>query len=494
MPAKDDEKDDDKKPKKDAPPKPPPEEKRSVTTHEVTLAGTRVRYVATASTSFLRSPDDDEPRASVFTVSYVLEGGDASRPVTFCFNGGPGSSSVWLHLGMLGPRRAAFPDPEHPPPPPYRREDNDASILDVSDLVFIDPVGTGYSRALGETKAAEYHGIKGDLESVADFVRLWVTRNQRWNSPKLLLGESYGGTRAGALAPMLQDAGMTLNGVVLVSPALDFATLEFMPGHDLPYVLYLPSYAATAAYHGALADKPKDLAKFLQEAREFAMVEYMPALLRGAAIEPSQQARIVKELQRFTGLDPEWLLRSELRIDGARFCKELLRKRAHTVGRLDARFVGIDPDAQSSEAQRDPSYTAPYGPYAALMNDYVRRDLGWQDDRAYEILSMKVNEAWKWELPKGRSFGYPNVVGDLRRAMLDNPHLRVLFASGLYDLATPFFASEHAARHLGAEKHIRHNVQEALYEAGHMMYLHPASRAQLRKDLLSFIAPRSASG
>ena len=486
----DDEKKDDAKkpdaPKKKGDGKPPPEEKRSITTHEVTLDGKRIRYVATASTSFLRAPDDDEPRASVFTVSYVLEGGDEKRPITFCFNGGPGSSSVWLHLGMLGPRRAAFPDPEHPPPPPYRLEDNDASILDVSDLVFVDPIGTGYSRTLGEGKSEDYHGVQGDLESMADFVRLWVTRNRRWNSPKVLLGESYGGTRVAALAPMLQDAGMTLNAVVLISPALDFAALDFSPGHDLPYALYLPSYAAVASYHRVLSPAPKDLTAFLAEAREFSISEYLPALMRGASITESHKARMVKELARFTGLEPEWLSRSELRIDGARFCKELLRKRGHTVGRLDARFVGLDPDAQSSEMQRDPSYTAPYGPYAALMNDYVRRELGFEDDRAYEILSLKINEAWKWQLPKGRAFGYPNVVADLRRAMLDNPHLRVFFGSGLYDLATPFFASEHAAQHLGAEAHVRANVTESIYQAGHMMYLHAPSRAQLRKELASF--------
>jgi carboxypeptidase C (cathepsin A) len=358
----------------------------------------------------------------------------------------------------------------------------------VSDLVFIDPVGTGFSRTIGETKAEDYHGIKGDLESVADFVRLWVTRNGRWNSPKIILGESYGGTRAAALAPVLQDAGMTLNGVVLVSGALDFASLDFMPGNDLPYPLYFPSYAATAAYHGVLPEPPTDLAKFLSEAREFAIAEYLPALMRGSGISPESKSRVVASLRRFTGLDAEWLSRSDLRIDGGRFCKELLRKRGHTVGRLDARFVGMDPDAQASEMQRDPSYTAPYGPYAALMNDYVRRDLGWQDDRAYEILSLKINESWKWELPKGRPFGYPNVVGDLRRAMLDNPHLRVLFANGMYDLATPFFGNEHAAVHLGAEPHVRANVKEALYPAGHMMYLHPPSRARLRDELLAFLS------
>ncbi len=463
--------------------KPIPEEKTSVRTHEVQVAGKSLRYVVTASTSHLRGGDDDEPRASVFSVAYVLENGDASRPVTFCFNGGPGSSSVWLHLGMLGPRRAAFPDPNHPPPPPYLLEDNDASILDVSDLVFIDPVGTGYSRALGGGKAEEYQGVQGDLASVADFIRLWTTRNLRWNSPKFVLGESYGGTRAAALAPVLQNAGMMLSGVILVSPALDFSTLDFFPANDLPYALYLPSYAAIAAYHRALPEAPTDLSAFLAEVRELTIAEYLPALTRGASLPDAKRKTLAKELHRVTGLSPEWLEKSGLRVESSRFCKELLRARGLTIGRLDARFVGHDADAQSSDAQTDPSFSAPYGPYAALMNDYVRRDLGWEDDRSYEILSLKVNEAWKWDLPKGRPFGYPNVVGDLRGAMLQNPHLEVLFANGLYDLATPFFASEHAARHLGHEPHLRANIRETYYDAGHMMYLHTPSRTQLRADL-----------
>ncbi|WP_236607086.1 S10 family peptidase [Sandaracinus amylolyticus] len=465
-----------------------PTEIASITKHETMLAGRRLAYTATTGTIVLRGPKD-EARASIFHVAYTLD--DAApeqRPVTFCFNGGPGSSSVWLHLGAFGPKRAAFPDPQHPPPPPYRLEDNDASILDLTDLVFVDPVGTGFSRIEGEAKPEEFYGPTPDVESVSEFVRAWITRNRRWNSPKLLAGESYGGTRVAAMASYLQERGMFLNGVLLISPALDLAALEFGPENDLPSVLYLPSYAMTALYHGALADVPVDREGWLGDVREFAMREYAPALLMGSRVRSDERARIVERVARFTGLAPAWIERNDLRVDIARFCKELLRDRGVLVGRLDSRFTGHDADRGTESMGRDPSYSAPHGPYAALMNDYVRRVLGVEQERAYEILSLKVNESWKWEIPKGKSGGYLNVVGPLRSAMLDNPHLKVFFANGYYDLATPFFAAEHAASHLGGEAHVRANVIEAFYEAGHMMYLHAASRARMRSDLVRFYA------
>ncbi len=472
------------------PKKPPPPESHVVTEHELVLGEGAERralqYRATASLQHLRDAED-EPRAVVFTTSYVLlDPPDATRrPVTFCFNGGPGSSSVWLHLGWMGPYRVGFPDPFHPPPPPYRLEPNDATVLAYTDLVFVDPVGTGYSRPVGEGKLDEYLTVKSDIESMAELVRLWITRNQRWNSPKLLVGESYGATRVAGLAAHLQERGTMLNGVGLVSAALDFQALEFQIGNDLPSILYLPSYAAVASYHGIT---PKgELAALLDEARELAMGEYATALLRGNAVAPEALRHTAELLARLTGLAPEWIARNGLRIDIARFTKELLRSKGEVVGRLDARFRGHDVDVGAGELQSDPSYSAPLGPYRALMSDYLRRTLNVVDDREYEILSMKVNEAWKWELPKGRTGGYVNVVGELRRAMLDNPHLKLFFANGLYDLATPFFANEHAARHLGHEPHVRANVREHLYPAGHMMYLHAPSRAQLTKDFAAFV-------
>ena len=477
--------------KKDEPKKPLPPERDVTTEHQVTIAGRTLRYRATASLVHLTDAED-APRAAVFVTSYVLLGDDGApldaetRPVTFAFNGGPGSSSVWLHLGWMGPHRAGFPDPMHPPPAPYRLEPNDATVLPVTDLVFVDPVGTGYSRAIGEGKLDDYTSVKADVESMAELVRKWITRRERWNSPKLLVGESFGGTRVAGLAAYLQDRGTMLNGVGLISAALDLAALEFQWGNDFPHVIYLPSYAAVAAYHGVTA--PTDLDATLREARRIAIAEYGPALFAGNALDPATHAAMAAKLAAITGLSAKWIAQQGLRIDIARFTKELLRERGVVIGRLDARFLGHDVDAGAGEMQSDPSFSAPLGPYRALMGDYLRRVLKVEDDRDYEILNMKVNESWKWELPKGKSGGYVNVVGELRRAMLDNPHLRVMFANGLYDLATPFYANEHAAHHLGHEPHVRKNVREHTYPAGHMMYLHPPSRAQLTKDFEAFVA------
>jgi carboxypeptidase C (cathepsin A) len=463
-----------------------PPEITSVTKHQLVLDGRVWRYTATTGTITIRGPKD-EARASMFYVAYVLDDvPPEARPVTFAFNGGPGSSSVWLHLGAFGPKRAAFPDPQHPPPPPYRLEDNDATLLDLTDLVFVDPVGTGFSRAAGETKAEEFYGPAPDVESVCELVRAWVTRNQRWNSAKLLAGESYGGTRVAAMAPYLQERGMYLNGVILISPALDFSALEFGPENDLPSVLYLPSYAITSLYHGVLRDVPVDRDAWLREVRDFAFREYAPALMMGSRAPAEDRERVVTMLAKYTGLSRGWIERNDLRIDIGRYTKEILRDKDRIVGRLDSRFVGHDVDRGHHAIGRDPSYSAPHGPYAALINDYVRRVLGVAEERAYEILSLKVHESWKWEIPKGKSGGYLNVVGSLRAAMLENPHLQVLFANGYYDLATPFFAAEHAASHLGDEPAIKANVTETYYEAGHMMYLHAESRAKLKQDLARF--------
>jgi carboxypeptidase C (cathepsin A) len=390
---------------------------------------------------------------------------------------------VWLHLGGLGPKRAAFDDPQHPPPPPYTLETAPETLLLHSDLVFVDPVGTGFSVPCGKAKLEDFASIEKDVASVGEIVRVLVTRLRRWNSPKVILGESYGGTRVGALAAHLADRGMMVNAVALVSPALDIGILDFQRGNDLPSVVYLPTYAAVAAYHGALPSPPADLETFLREVRETAIAEYAPALLRGASISPSEHERIVARLSAVTGLSRAWIARHELRIDIMRFCKELLRERGRTVGRLDARFLGRDSDGGSTELQVDPSFTAPMGPYTALMNDYLRTELGFEEERVYRIINMQMNESWKWEIPKGHTGGYPNVVGELRRAMLDNPHLEVLFMNGLYDLATPFFASETTARHLGSEPEIRAKITERTYAAGHMMYLHPPSRTAMLGDL-----------
>lgn len=463
-----------------------PVERRSVTEHSVRVDGETIRYTATAGTLFLKD-DDGEPEASVFFIAYAKKGVEdaGKRPVTFTFNGGPGSSSVWLHLGAFGPRRVDFPDAEQPEPPPYDLVDNAHSLLDVTDLVFIDPVNTGFSRPLGDAEAKQFLGVKEDVEAVYEFIRRWTTENGRWNSPRFLAGESYGTTRAAKLVNHAQDQGMFFNGIVLVSSILNFQTARFETGNDLPYMLFLPSYAATAYYHDALPERPGDLEAFLDEARSFALTKYGPALLQGDALGDEARERIVEGLHRFTGLNRDFIRQANLRVNIFRFTKELLRDGHRTVGRLDSRYHGIDADAAGERFEHDPSYTAILGPYTAALNDYVRDELGFEEERNYEILSGEVNRDWNWQV-KGRS-GYVNVAEDLRKAMSTNTHLRVLVANGYYDLATPFFATEYTVDHLGLEPELRDHVELTYYPAGHMMYVHPPSLEKLKQDVAGFI-------
>lgn len=471
-------------PKKDEA-RPPRPERTTSRTQTTVIGGRTLTYTASAGTLNLKD-DKGEERASIFYTSYVLDGvaDPSKRPVTFCFNGGPGSSAVWLQLGLLGPRRIDIPDTVAPPPPPYGLVDNAFGLLDRTDLVFIDPVGTGFSRPLGKAKDEEFHSVKGDVESVGAFVERWTSRNHRWNSPKYVAGESYGTTRAAGLAHFLQQRGLFVNGLVLVSLALDFTTFVFESGNDLPNVLFLPTYAATAAYHGLLPEPPRSLPKFLDEVRAFATDEYAPALLKGTRLDGKRRKALAKKLQHYTGLDAVEIEARDLRIEDMWFAKQLLGSPGKVVGRLDSRYTGRDPDRHSPIATIDPSYDALYGPYAALINEVLRRDLGWDADEEYQVISMKVGEGWKWAQDK--RLGFPHVVDDLRKALLANPHLRVLVANGLYDLATPFFASEYTVDHLMVDPEVRANVRLTFYEAGHMMYQHPASLAKLRADLVAF--------
>ena len=431
-----------------------------------------------------------KPRASVFFVAYFREGvaDPAARPLTFAFNGGPGSSAVWLHMGALGPRRVEMGDAGDRLPPPYGLVDNDESLLDVTDLVFIDPVGTGFSRSLEGEKAKDFHRLDKDVESVAEVIRLLTSRYGRWRSPKFLVGESYGTTRAAALARLLQDRhGMYLNGIALVSLVLDFATILFGRGYDndLPHVLYLPAYTATAWYHGKL---PPDLQQgglqsALAESERYAFGDYALALLRGARLDDTERVTVAATVARLTGLDPAWVERADLRVHDQRFFKELLRLDGRTVGRLDSRFTGFDRDGAGERIEDDPSGQAIIGPYSTVFNEYVRRELGFETDLPYEVLSMKTHEAWRWE----RDNDYVRVSDDLRRAIVANPSLQVLVASGLFDLATPYFAADYTVDHLGLPAELRGNVRTETYGAGHMMYVHPPSRAKLKGDLAALV-------
>jgi carboxypeptidase C (cathepsin A) len=393
---------------------------------------------------------------------------------------------VWLHLGLFGPRRVAMAEEGWAPPPPYRLVDNDQSLLDRTDLVFIDPVTTGYSRAVPGEDAKAFHGVRPDVEAVGEFIRLWVTRNRRWASPKILAGESYGTTRAAALAAHLQERhGMYFNGVVLVSSILNFGTARFDPGNDLPYALYLPTYTATAWYHRRLpADlQARELPAVLAEVRRFAQGDYTLALMQGGRLPEAERREIADRLARYTGLSPEYVLGTDLRIQIFRFVKELLRDRRRTVGRLDSRFTGIDRDAAGEGFDFDPSMAAIRGPFSTLLNDYLRRELGYESDLPYEILTDRVRP-WSFEEFENR---YLDVAEPLREAIAQNPALQIFVANGYYDLATPFFATEYTFDHLGLDPSLTGNVEMGYYQAGHMMYIHRPSLEQLRADLVRFL-------
>ena len=386
-------------------------------------------------------------------------------------------------MGILGPRRVIMEYDGGLPRPPFRVADNEFSILDATDLVFIDPVSTGYSRPVEGQKAKEFHGFKKDIESVGDFIHLYTTRYTRWLSPKFLIGESYGTTRSAGLSGYLQERhGLYLNGIMLVSAVLDFQTLEFSPATELPYALFLPTYAATAWYHRKLRIR-RPLQKLLKEVEDFALNEYVLALLKGDALTPRERARIAEQLARFTGLSEDFIEQSNLRIKAARFFKELLRDERRTVGRLDSRLTGIDRDSAGEEIEYDPSYTNITGPYTAVFNDYVRRELNYQSDMPYEILNFQV---WPWSYAEHEN-QYVYVAETLRKAMTTNPYLKVFVANGYYDLATPYFATEYTFSHLGLDESLRGNISMGYYEAGHMMYAYLPSLAALKLDLAKFI-------
>ncbi len=479
-----------------------PEDLIIETHHTLVVSGQTLKYTATAGTMILKEESEgkdkesegEKPRASVFFVAYTLDPPDndangdywSRRPLTFSFNGGPGSSSVWLHLGLLGPRRApVVDDDDQPLVPPYTLVDNEHSLLDATDLVFIDPVSTGFSRAVPGEKATQFHDFQKDIESVGDFVRLYTTRYRRWSSPKYLIGESYGTTRAAGLSGYLQNRhGMYLNGIMLISSILNFQTARFTPGNDLPYILFLPTYTATAWYHHRLPDDLQaDLGRTLGEAESFALKEYAPALMKGSTLPAEEREQIAKELARFTGLSPEYIRQTNLRINIHRFVKELLRDEHRTVGRLDSRFTGMDRDAAGEKPDFDPSYALIQGPFSAMLNDYVRTELGFENDLAYEILTDRVHP-WSYDEHQNQ---YVNVAETLREAMCKNPALRVFVANGYFDLATPYWATHYTFNHLGIDESLQKNITMNHYEAGHMMYIHQPSLLQLKRDLAEFV-------
>lgn len=470
---------------------PTPEEKTSITQHTLKVNGKSLNYTVTTGTIILKEEDEKEgekPKASIFYVAYTLDGIEdpSTRPITYSFNGGPGSSSVWMHLGLLGPKRVdSDAGGGKPFPPPYKLIDNEFTMLDKTDLVFIDPVSTGYSRAVPGESPDQYHNVKTDIESVGAFIHQYTTRTKRWESPKFLIGESYGTTRAAGLSNHIQQRyGMFLNGLMLISSILNFGTARFDPGNDLPFILFLPTYTATAWYHKKLdTELSKDLNATLAKVEDFARNEYLLALMKGDKLPKEERKQIAKKLARYTGLSEEYVESTDLRIEIFRFTKELLRKGGLTVGRLDSRFTGKDRDSAGEMFERDPSMSAIMGPYSATLNHYIRHDLEFELEIPYEILAP-LYQKWKYDGWKNQ---YLNVAEELRKAIASNPFLKVFVANGYYDFATPYFATEYTFSHIGLPEEQASNISMGYYEAGHMMYIHMPSLKALKSDLDEFI-------
>ncbi len=465
------------------------------TQHVVTINRQRIDYDATVGDIILRN-DSDQAIAEVYYTAYRRRGVTdlEHRPITFAYNGGPGSSSVWLHMGALGPRRVDIPDTTHAPPPPYRLVDNQYSPLDATDLVMIDPVGTGYSKPVGGAKGSRFWGVDQDAQSLAQFISRYLSETGRWNSPRYLLGESYGTTRSAALGYLLQQRwNVDLNGIILLSAVLDFQTITFDAGNDLPYVLYLPSYASVAWYHNALANRPAELGPFLKQVEQFAIGDYAHALLEGDNLSAADRASVVDRLSQYTGLSKDYLDKANLRVDNSEFEKELLREHGEVVGRLDARFTGATGDLLAQRAPYDPQSADISSAYASAFNQYMHEELNFGKDKIYAI-SGNVNP-WDWQHGQRRGWpGHTNVAVDLAEAIQRNPRLHVLLNSGLFDLATPYFAAEWTMDHLGLPANLRQNIQEAEYDAGHMVYVHEASLAKFTRNIRTFIQQTSGGG
>ncbi len=459
----------------------------SITKHTGTFGGTTVAYTATARETFLKG-EDGVPKASIYSTAYVKDGKDPNRPITFLFNGGPGSGSLWLHMGAFGPKRVAIPsDARDDGAPPYPIVANPDSLLDVTDIVFIDPVGTGFSRALGRTEAKTYWGVTADAKSIAEFIRLWLSENGRWNAPKYLGGESYGTTRSAAVANELEGSynDVALNGIILISTILDFGAQAEVPGNEMAYVVNLPTMATTAWFHNKVADKPADVATFAAEARAFAAGPYLTALMKGNKLAGEERSAIRRQLARFTGLSEQYLDNADLRVLPGRFYKELLRDRRLTVGRLDSRYTGTDYDNAGENPDNDPSFYGIDASYTAAMNTYVRGELGFKTERQYSTIGGVGD--WDWKL-RGRDANfYFNVTPYLGKAMRENSGLRVFNAAGWYDFATPFFGAEHALTRTGIPAD---RIDWHYYGAGHMMYVRQADLSALSRDIRAFIRKR----
>lgn len=475
-------------------PVPIPPERSSVTHHTMTLGGKTLNYTATAGTLLIRD-QDDKPYCSMFYVAYTLDGADAkSRPVSFLYNGGPGSASLWLHLGSFSPVRIQTDSPKATAGPPFNLVENQDTLLDKTDLVFIDAPLTGYSRLVGKGTPKDVLGVDPDLRAFDRFIARYITVNNRWNSPKFLIGESYGTTRSAGLSDMLGGDGIQLNGIVLISTILNFAIRS--PGYDMVYVANLPSYAAAAWYHNKIPNKPVSLADWVQQAREFAAGPYADALFKGDRLSEADLDSIAKQVSHFTGLSVEYVKEANLRINPSRFRKEVLRDEGLTLGRYDMRFEGEDVDAAGENPSYDPSDTGISGAFIGALNDYLKRELKYETTDSYHPTIYGSIGEWDMHHRPGGGGGFggpgrgqvePDVAVDLADAIRKNPHLKVFSANGYFDLATPFFATEYDLDHMQLPPQLRGNVQFGYYPSGHMIYLNVEALHKLHADLEAFI-------
>jgi carboxypeptidase C (cathepsin A) len=457
-----------------------------VVQHHTSRAGSRtLNYTTTTGFMPIKNAVTGEIEARIFFMAYTLDKPPANRPLMFSFNGGPGSASVWLHLGALGPKRIKMMDDGSLPPPPFEMDDNPATWLAETDLVFIDPVGTGYSRAAKPELGTKFFGLDGDIASVGEFIRMYLGRNDRWMSPLFLVGESYGTTRASGLSNWLFDHGVALNGICLISTVMNFQTIRFADNNDMPLALILPSYAVTAWYHKRLspAMQAKSVAQVAMEAEEFAMNDYVPAMMRIDRLAPSERSALLDRFSGLTGLSKDFIERNNFRIDLGEFNKELLRSERRTTGRLDSRFKGIDRDAAGDNPDTDPSIEAIRPPYTAAFNSYVRGDLGYKSDVEYYILGGGISSPWNY----GQTNGYADTSLRMKDAMAKNPYMKILIAQGYYDMATPFFAAEYTVSAMNLDPSLRKNISFEYYEAGHMMYIDVRQLRKLHDDAAAFI-------
>jgi carboxypeptidase C (cathepsin A) len=455
-----------------------------VTHHQLTLNGKTVAYTATAGRLPIKR-DDGKIEAEMFFVAYTLDGQDAAkRPETFAFNGGPGSASVWLHMGALGPKRVVLEPNGFMPAAPYRTEDNPDTILDRSDIVMVDAMATGYSRAANAELTKNFLGVKGDVQAFGEFIRLYLSRYERWDSPLFLLGESYGTTRAAGLAGYLADHGIAFNGITLLSMAVDFQTLEWNKSNDLPYYLLVPTFNMIAGYHHKLApDLTQDVAKTREEVVRWSMNDYALALGKGDSLTPEEHRKIVEQLARYTGLRPEVVEAHNMRIDVPTFTRELLLDQKLVVGRLDGRFTSPNPDG---ERFYDPTSAAILPPYTSAFNHYLRTELNYKSDMPYKVFAWDEGGFQKWEWGSAVE-GFPSTAGGLRSAMIKNPYMKVLVMEGYYDLATPFAAADWTMDHLNLDAKYRQNVSYSTYGSGHMVYIDRAEHDKMKKDLVNFM-------